>query len=121
MVNRFPETNLSEFDVGGDRQDELFDVLSNRRRRLMLRSLETAEKPVSVGELAMELVAWESGQPVLDRSGDEREAIEISLVHNHLPKMAEAGFVKYDDAQQGVTLAGRTDELQIHLQTRTSD
>lgn len=115
MENRATETDPSEFDVGGDQRDELFDVLSNQRRRVLLYSLQAAELPISVDELTTELVAWEARQSVPDRSCDDRDAIEISLLHNHLPKMAEAGLVKYDDTERRVLFANQTDELQAHL------
>ena len=114
-------TDLSDFDVGGDQQDKLFDVLSNPHRRATLHLLQTAEMPVSVEELTTELVAWDAQRPVSDRSGAERNSIKISLVHNHLPKMAEARLIRYDDTRQTVILAGQTDEVQAHLQTMASN
>ena len=121
MTNRASRTDLSEFDAERDHQDELFEVLSDSRRRVLFHSLQAADMPISVEELTTELVAWEAQRPVSDRSGDERDTIEISLVHNHLPKMAEAGFVRYDDTQRTVTLADRTDEVRTHLETMAGD
>ncbi|WP_148225339.1 DUF7344 domain-containing protein [Haloterrigena turkmenica] len=120
MANRVSETDVSEFDAGGDQQDKLFDVLSNQRRRVLLYSLQASQMPVSVGELATKLATWEAQQPLSDRSGDDRTTIEISLVHNHLPKMAEAALIKYDDTERSVALANQTDELWAHLQTMRS-
>ncbi|MFC4447917.1 helix-turn-helix domain-containing protein [Halorussus aquaticus] len=117
MTTRPSETDVSEFDVGTDRRDELFDVLSHPHRRLMLHVLETAEVLTAVGALTTEIVAWETRQRVSDRSGADRDAIELSLVHNHLPKMAEAGLVDCDAAGRTVTLAERTDEVRAHLRT----
>lgn len=121
MTNQFSEADQSQFDVGGDRQDELFDVLSNSRRRFVLHDLQTAEMPVQVGELTTGIVTWETQRPVPDHSGTKSDAVEVSLVHHHLPKMAQAGLVRYDDARQTVTLADRTDEVRAHLQTMASD
>ena len=121
MAHGFSGANVTEFDVGGDRQDEFFDVLSDSRRRFMLAFLQSAEMPVSVEELATELVAGEAQQPVPDRSDADRDAIEISLMHNHLPKMAEAGLIRYDDTRRTVTLADRTDEVRAHFQLLASD
>lgn len=121
MANQFSGTDLSKFDAGDDRQDDLFDVLSHQHRRFILHALRTAEMPVPVGELATELVAWEVQRPVSDRSGDDRDAIEVSLVHTHLPKMADAGLIKYNVTGQIVTLADRSDEIQTHLQPLMSE
>ena len=105
--------------MGDDRQDELFDVLSHSRRRFTLQHLQTAETPLPVGELARELQSWENDQTVSPGGGTGQDTIEISLLHSHLPKMAEAGLVSYDATQQMVTLGDRTDEVRSHLQTTT--
>jgi predicted transcriptional regulator len=120
MANRASETDLSEFDAGGDRKDELFDVLSDQRRRVLLYSLQTSQMPVSVGELATKLATWEATRSLSDRSSDDRTTVETSLVHTHLPKMAEAELIEYDETERRVTLANRTDELRAHLRTMTS-
>lgn len=115
MDNTFSDRNSLEFDVGGDQQDQLFDVLSHPRRRFVLDTLLTVETPVEMRTLATELVEWEASAP--DRSDNDREAVEISLVHNHLPRMAAADFIEYDATERTITLADRTDEVRAHLQT----
>ena len=121
MERDLSEANSSEFDVGGDREDEIFDVLSNSRRRFVLASLEGVEIPVSVEELTREVVAWEAQRSVPGRSDADRNAIEISLMHNHLPKMAEAGLIRYDDTRRTVALVNQNDEVRAHLQPLASD
>lgn len=78
MANRVSETDVSEFDAGGDQQDKLFDVLSNQRRRVLLYSLQASQMPVSVGELATKLATWEAQQPLSDRS------VTIELLSKYL-------------------------------------
>ena len=120
MARKFSRASVSKFDVGGDRQDELFDVLSNSRRRFMLASLQSTEMPISVEELTTELNAWEVQQAVPGRSGADRNGIKISLMHVHLPKMAGAGLIRYDDTRQTISRADRTDEVRAHLQSLAS-
>ena len=122
MSNQASETYLSEFDVGGDQQDELFDILSHSHRRFILQHLQTADRPLSVTEVATELVAWQNPLVAADQLGEGKAAhVEISLVHSHLPKMVETGFIRYDKTQQTVTLGDRTEEVQAHLQTMRID
>ncbi len=87
----------------------------------MLHSLETIEHPIPVDELAADIVAWNRQRPESERSGSGEDAIEVALVHNHLPMLAEAGLVEYDDAQQTVATADRTSEASEHLQTVADD
>lgn len=121
MEKQSSELELSEVDMGGERQDEVFAVLSDSRRRFLLRCLQTAQGPVSVNKLATNLVTWEGQQQVSDSADDDTSAIQVLLVHNHLPKMEEAGLVEYDDTQQMVTPTDRIHQAQPHLQIMASD
>lgn len=122
MSKRLPERNLPEFDAGGNRQDELSDILSHSHRRFILQYLQTADTPLPVDEVATELVAWENPLFSADQLGEGKAAlVEISLVHSHLPKMAEAGLIRYDEIRQTVTLGERADEGRTHLQTMVTD
>lgn len=83
--------------------------------------MQDADASVSVTELARELATWEARRSATDRTDDGTDAIEVALVHSHLPKMADAGIVEYDDGRQVVTLADRTEEIRDHLQTAGGD
>lgn len=117
MTNRTPAAGLTGFDAGGDRRDALFDALAHPRRRYVLHSLRGSEDPTPVATLAAELAARESTAPAPDRSADGPDRIATALVHTHLPKMAHAGLVSYDEAGQTVSATDRTAEAQSHLET----
>lgn len=122
MSNQLPEPNQSEFGPGGDQQDEIANVLSHSYRRFILKYLQNDDTPQPIGEVATELVAWKNPLSAADQLGDGRATlVEISLVHSHLPKMAEAGLIRYDEIQQTVTLGDRADEGRAHLQTMVND
>lgn len=76
--------------------DTLFELLTSRRRRLLLRFLE--EQPgssVEFDDIVGYVHAWEEE---LGRTGpDHRRSIEVSMVHVHLPKLASADVVEYGD------------------------
>lgn len=121
MTDGTAEAKGLGFEVGGDHQDELFRVLAHPRRRFILQYLQTVETPLPVDELATALVAWEDQRTGADQPRDERTGIEISLVHSHLPKMADAGVVTYDATRQTVMLADGADEVDAHLRAMTRD
>lgn len=75
--------------------DDMFDVLSNHRRRRVLTYLEANETAV-VGELAEHIASIENKKPVSALSSQERKRVYIALYQSHLPKMAAAGVVDYD-------------------------
>lgn len=113
MSNELSDRGPSEFGADGDQQDQRFGVLSHPHRRFVLDNPLTVEMPVPVREPSAELVARKASVP--DDSGDEGDAVEISLVHNHLPRTAEADLIEDGAAGRTVPLADRTAEVRAHL------
>lgn len=117
MTHHPAESTPTAYNVGGDNQDELFAVLSHTHRRVVLQYLRTTETPTSIDDIVTKLVAWEAAQPGNGGTNTDRATFEVSLQHVHLPKLADAGLVEYDDAGQTVTFANETNELESHLET----
>jgi hypothetical protein len=92
--------------------DELFRVLADRRRRYVLHSLETAEMPMALADLADELVRWETDEEPTAVQ-DERERMYVSLYHHHLPKLAEQNLVALDLNRKLVSLREAADDLEL--------
>jgi len=69
--------------------DSLFDVLSDRRRRAVVRCLMTrADRAADVETLDARLCRDASAVP---------GSFEAPLRHVHLPKLADVGLVAYDE------------------------
>jgi hypothetical protein len=54
-------------------QDEIFDILSNGRRRYVLYHLREAEGPVKLEDLAQDLAAWENETTIDNLSKQQRK------------------------------------------------
>lgn len=121
MRNHLPESDRSEFDVGGEQQNRLFDALSHSHRRFIIQYLHTANTPLSVNEVAKVLIAWENPLATDQLSDSKCSLVEISLVHSHLPKMTKAGIIKYGKDRQMITVGDRTEEARMHLQAMKID
>lgn len=76
--------------------DEMFGILSNRRRRLVLYYLKDRGGDAELGTLATQIAAWETEQPVSNVSGTERKRVYTSLQQVHLPKIDAADIVEFD-------------------------
>lgn len=74
-----------------DAVDTALEILAHPIRRELVAYLAGVDDPVSVGDLAGHLAATGG------IAGEPRERIEIALVHSHLPKLANAGVVAYDE------------------------
>lgn len=86
-------------------RETTFDLLSSVVRRELITTLhESGSVPRS---RLTEMLA--SAEADGDADEDSRRRMRIALHHNHLPKLAEAGLVNYDDEE--VTGTSRLDAL----------
>ena len=77
--------------------DALAALLGNSRRRFVLRYLQLRDAEVPIEELSEALARWECDD--LDEVTPHlNECIRASLHHVHLPKLVDAGLVRYDPA-----------------------
>ena len=74
-------------------------ILSSKRRRVLLGVLDDRQTPVDLDVLAD---AVETRENDGDARSDGSEPVAITLHHNHLPRLAEAGVVEYDPTARRV-------------------
>lgn len=96
-----PSGGKAEPNGGRTQVDEIFDSLAHRRRRHCLYYLDGAGG-ATVDELAREVAAREAGVPPREVAGTHHERVATELVHTHLPKLADARFVEYDERSRTV-------------------
>lgn len=103
------ESELSEGDI--------FEVLSNQRRRHIVRTLKTsAESMFEVGDLAERIAAREEGINVTEVSYDQRKSVYTALHQSHLPKMDELGIVEFDKDRGTVEPTAALEEVELYLE-----
>lgn len=101
-------------------RDDVFDVLSNRRRRHLLHYLKAHADDGDVAELSdisSQLAAWEQGTEPEQISYADRKNVHTALYQFHLPKMEKLGFVDYDQRVGEVELTEAARDLNIYLET----
>lgn len=103
-----PQTDVSE--------DELFELLSSRRRRYVIHALQRAEQHLEIGTLSERVAAWEWEQSAEDVSHDQRKSVYTSLQQHHLPKMDEVGVVEYDKDRGTIEPTDTLDEVRLYLE-----
>lgn len=92
-------------------QDSLFQCLAQRRRRVVLRYLlDSGDRSVTVGELAIAVIDAESPS-----SSPDPESVAITLDHVHLPLLADTGLINYERDQGIVTATSRTPHVEPYL------
>ena len=96
--------------------DDLYDVLADKRRRYAIHYLKQQREPVTVRDLAEQVAAWENAKPIEELTSQERKRVYIALYQSHLSSMDAAGLVDYDEDAGTVTLSSTLDELDIYLE-----
>jgi len=97
---------------------DVFDVLSNRRRRYALHHLKRrADHRASLAELSRRVAAWEQGADPEELTYEDRKSAHTSLSQFHLPKMREAGLVEFDPEDGVVRLTDTGTEVEVFLET----
>jgi hypothetical protein len=76
--------------------DEIFDIVSNCRRRYVVYFLKNTRQPTELGTLATQIAAWETDQSMVEVTRAERKRVYTSLQQVHLPKMNDAGLIRFE-------------------------
>lgn len=82
--------------------EPLFDILNNRRRRILIRLLNDTET-VDLRNAAELIAAKENSLDRADVTTSQRNSVYVVLYQSHSPRMDDAGVAVYDP--QGKTLS----------------
>ncbi len=96
--------------------EDVYEVLSNRRRRYAIHHLKQTDGPVDVSTLAEQVAAWENDKPVAELDSQERKRVYISLYQSHLPTLEKRGLVAYDDDRGIVELTDSIANAEVYLE-----
>ena len=103
----------SHTDDEGAQKDEIFSLLSNRRRRHALHVCEVADAPVDVSDLAEKVASLEYDKSREKLDYDERKRVYTAMKQTHLPAMEDAGVIDYDGRE--VRLTDKADEVEVYM------
>jgi len=95
--------------------DEVFALLSNERRRNVLRHLSTNGGEVRLRELATSIAAEENDVDPVEVTYAQRKRLYTSLYQSHLPRMERSGVIEYDRNSGAVTLSPAADTFDAYL------
>ena len=101
----------------GPSREEIFDVLSNGRRRCTLHYLtEHGEEPVNLREVVEYVAEWEHGKPISDVTSQERMCTYSALHQSHLPKLSSVGLIDYDSQRGEIYLEEGARNAKMYLE-----
>jgi hypothetical protein len=88
--------------------DEGLELLADERRRLLLEVMRTYGEELTLPDAAEEVAVREHGRQVTELSAELVANVYISLYHDHMPRLVDAGLLEYDQDR----------DLVIPLETR---
>ena len=97
-------------------RDDVYEVLSNRRRRFVIHYLRRNGAKAALGTLAEHVAAWENDIDVAAVDADARKNVYTSLQQFHLPKMEKLDLVVFDQRAGEVELTDEADDVDVYLE-----
>ncbi len=98
-------------------RDQIFAVLSNRRRRWVVQYLSARETDrASLRSLVDTIASWECDQPAAELSWKERKRVYTALRQSHLPKLDDAGVIEYDADRGEIILTDDAEAYRLYLE-----
>ena len=110
------ERGTTRVGPGRDSQSErgeIFDLLSNHRRRYAIHYCKREDEPVTLGELAEHVAAWELDKEVEELTSSERKRVYTALQQNHLPTLERANMIEFDN--RTIELTENAKDLEVYL------
>lgn len=111
---------MSESSTDGISRDSAYDLLSNSRRRYVISILRERNEPMRLNDLSRELAAWENDVEPDALTNPQVKRVYVSLYQTHIPKLAEAGVVSYDQESGMVELEDTAHELDTYIPEHTT-
>jgi len=96
-------------------EQEVFDILSNRRRRYALYVL-LRDGTTTIGVLADQIAAWENDCAIPDVTAAERKRVYTALQQSHLPKLERTGLIGFDPDSGRVHPTDTVEKLDFYLE-----
>jgi len=100
--------------------DTIHDLLSHQRRRSAIAVLDK-HGSIALADLAEEVTRHEREVPITETSEEEVLRVYLSLWHVHIPKLAEADVVEYDQETDMVGLGEYGDQVREFLSQHTPE
>lgn len=95
--------------------DQIFDLLSEERRRYALYYLEQQDTAVSVNDLAEQVAEWETNGASNTIPDAKYKQIKVNLRHRDLPKASELQYIRYDQEAGFIELTEAPTEFEAVL------
>lgn len=103
-------------DREGLSKNEIYELISNRRRRFTIHALKQMEEPVAVAELSTYIAAWEMDIKPEEIEYADRRSIYTTLRQTHLPIMNDKNILEYNESEKTIQSTDVLDRINIYVE-----
>lgn len=96
-------------------KNELFHLLQNERRRRVLQYLAETDRPVELRKISKHIAAWECDTTPQQLTSTQYQRVYIALYQSHLPTLADAGLIIYNQSRGTVEQTPLADQAAQYL------
>ena len=97
-------------------RDDIFEMLSNERRRCVLYYLQRHPSPAAMRSVVAYVAAWQNDKSIEAVTPRERTRVYSALHQTHLPKLASVGLIEYDTDRSEIWLRDDAEYAQLYLE-----
>ncbi|ELY42104.1 DUF7344 domain-containing protein [Natronorubrum sulfidifaciens] len=102
-------------DATATRMEAACSLLAESERRYLLYELAT-HRGANLEDVVSQLAAWEHDTQPSQVDSERKQRLYISLVHNHLPRLADHGIIEYDLRSGDIVLSNGFDDIKPLLE-----
>lgn len=104
---------MSESQQDNETLNAMYEILTEQRRRHAIECLLEHDTPLTLPDLADEIAVKENGTPISEVPAEEVKDVYLSLYHTHVPKLADANVIRYDQDNDTVAPLDRLSQFDV--------
>ena len=101
--------------------EDVFQAVSNSRRRRVILSVDRVEHGVDANQLSIEIASRENAIDPSKMTGEQRSRVYVNLVQDHLITLDELNVARYDPRSKLVKSTDTTASLARLIREVTAD
>lgn len=95
--------------------ETIYSLGADTQRRALIRVLARHDRELTLNDVTKEIVTRQIDGDIMDVPGETVVRVANALYHNHIPRLADAGIVRFNPARKLVEPTEKLDAVATHL------